>query len=104
AHVDPDLNHHQASGDRPDANPVMELALTVWDGGRPDLSALAPVVAEAMAQGWLRPASDGEALAAARAEAVSFKEQLKRRNEKVRTLQAALQARAAETGRAREPG
>jgi hypothetical protein len=94
AHVDPELRHHQAAGSRPDDNPVMELALTVWDDGRPDLTALSATLVEAVGQGWLRPAADGEALAAARAEAVSFKEQLKRRNEKVRALEAALQARA----------
>ncbi|MGZ4693994.1 MAG: sulfotransferase family protein [Acidimicrobiales bacterium] len=104
SHVDPDLRHHQATGPRPDENPVMELALTVWNDGRPDLTALAPALADAIGQGWLRPAADGEALAAARAEAVSFKEQLKRRNEKVRDLEAALQARAAGTGRSQEPG
>jgi hypothetical protein len=104
AHVDPGLRHHQADDARPDENPVMELALTVWNGGRPDLDAPPPALVEAIGQGWLRPAADGEALAAARAEAVSFKEQLKRRNEKVRALEAALQARAAEAGRSQEHG
>ena len=96
AHVDPDLRHHQATGTRPDAHPVMELALGIWNDGTPDLAALPPALVDAVAQGWLRPAADGQALAAARAEAVSFKEQLKRRNEKVRSLEAALVAR--ETG------
>ena len=104
AHVDPDLRHHQAQGPRPDPNPVMELALTVWDDGRPDLTALSPTLIDAIGQGWLRPAADGEVVAAARAEAVSFKEQLKRRNEKVRALEAALQAKAAEAGRPAEAG
>jgi hypothetical protein len=94
AHVDPALRHHRADAGRPHANPVMELALTVWNDGRPDLHALEPVLVEALRRGWLRPSSDGDDLAAARAEAVSFKEQLKRRNEKVRTLQAALEAQA----------
>ncbi len=93
AHVDPDLHHHRAAAERPDDNPVMELALTVWNDGSPDLTALSPTLTDAIGQGWLRPAADGDALAAARAEAVSFKEQLKRRNEKVRALEAALQAR-----------
>ena len=97
-HVDPDLRHHRAAGRRPDENPVMELALTVWNDGVPDLSALTPALVDALAHGWLRPASDGEAVATARAEAVSFKEQLKRRNEKVRNLEAALRARDGDTG------
>jgi hypothetical protein len=103
-HVDQGLRHHRAEGPRPDENPVMEIALGVWRDGRPDLSTLDPAMVDAIAQGWLRPAADGEALAAARAEAVSFKEQLKRRNEKVRALEAAVQAKADELRRAREPG
>jgi hypothetical protein len=98
AHVDPGLRHHQAGGDRPEENPVMELALAVWNDGAPDLEALSSVLVDAVGQGWLRPAADGDALATARAEAVSFKEQLKRRNEKVRSLEAALQAKNRESG------
>jgi hypothetical protein len=102
-HVDPDLRHHRAEADRADRNPVMELALTVWNDGRPALDALGPVLTDALATGWLRPSSDGDDLAAARAEAVSFKEQLKRRNEKVRTLQAALEAQAEQRRHAQGP-
>ena len=87
AHLDADLLHPAA----PEAgewstNPVVAMAEQVWNQGRPDLTALGPTVTRAVVEGWLRPPTDGAALARARAEAVSFKEQLKRRNEVVRAL------------------
>ncbi len=86
-HLDADLQHHgQAEAGAWVDNPLVALAERVWNQGRPDLAALEPTTAAALEQGWLRPPSDGEALARARAEAVSFKEQLKRRNEVVRAL------------------
>ncbi len=85
-HLDPGLRHHVAPADTDDPNPLVQLAARVWNGGRPDLAAIDPTVAQALAEGWLRPPSDERALAAARAEAVSFKEQLKRRNEVVKAL------------------
>ncbi len=87
AHLDVDLQHG-ATADAGDwaANPLVELAERVWNGGRPDLDALDPILTRALVEGWLRPPVESQALARARAEAVSFKEQLKRRNEVVRAL------------------
>jgi hypothetical protein len=87
AHLDVDLQHG-ATADVGDwgANPVANLADQVWNAGRPDLDALGPVLTRALVEGWLRPPVESQALARARAEAVSFKEQLKRRNEVVRAL------------------
>lgn len=93
AHIDPGLDHHRsrsAGRDLPGAaapsNPLEAMALRVWNDGRPDLGALDAVVLDALARGWIRSPAQTEALARARAEAVSFKEQLKRRNEVVRAL------------------
>ena len=92
-HIDPGLDHHRSRAASPDladastiANPLETMALRVWNDGRPDLGALDPVVLDALARGWIRSPAQTEALARARAEAVSFKEQLKRRNEVVRAL------------------
>lgn len=90
-HIDPGLDHHGAAGDGPGApaaptNPVEALARRVWNEGDPSVGLLDPLLAEGVLQGWLRTPAQGEALARARAEAVSFKEQLKRRNEVVRAL------------------
>ncbi len=111
-HVDPSLDHHRAppigstarseprsvapgcaTGDDAtwrSSNPLEAMALDVWNDGRPDLGALDPLVADAIGRGWIRSPAGTEALARARAEAVSFKEQLKRRNEVVRALKAGL--------------
>ncbi len=87
AHLDPALQHGAESDDRGwGANPLVEMAAQVWNGGRPDLDALGPTLSRAVAEGWLHPPVEAEALARARAEAVSFKEQLKRRNQVVRAL------------------
>jgi len=90
-HIDPDLDHHRSvgtAGAEPAApdNPVEALAARVWNDGTPTLTVLDPVVADAIRRGWLRSPAQSEALARARAEAVSFKEQLKRRNEVVKAL------------------
>lgn len=92
-HIDPGLDHHRARASGPEApvaatasTPLEAMALLVWNDGRPDLGALDPVVLDALARGWIRSPAQTEALARARAEAVSFKEQLKRRNDVVRAL------------------
>jgi hypothetical protein len=86
-HLDPALQHHDPHDAEAGAgNPLVAMAQQVWNQGRPDPAALDPLTAAALEQGWLRPPSDGQALARARAEAVSFKEQLKRRNEVLRAL------------------
>ncbi len=98
-HLDADLQHG-AAADAGDwaANPVVNLADLVWNGGRPDLDALDPTVARALVEGWLRPPVESQALARARAEAVSFKEQLKRRNEVVRALKEGRRPPASDPG------
>lgn len=85
AHLDPSLRHHVA-GDAPTTDPVLRLALDVWNGGEPDLAALPPDVTDAIARGWLRAPADGEALTKARSDAVRFKEHLRARNETIRTM------------------
>jgi hypothetical protein len=89
-HLDPTLDHHRASGTArtSDENPLVALALDVWNDGEPDVAAIDATVAAGLARGWIRAPADSEALASARAEAVSFKEQLKRRNEIVKALKA----------------
>jgi len=88
-HLDPSLDHHRAAGGRSgDENPLVALALDIWNDGAPDVGAIDRTVAAGLARGWVRAPADGEALAQARAEAVSFKEQLKRRNEIVKALKA----------------
>ena len=67
-------------------NPLVALALDVWNDGAPDLAAIDPTVADGLAADGSGPRPTREALARARAEAVSFKEQLKRRNEIVKAL------------------
>jgi hypothetical protein len=88
-HLDPSLRHHVAGDEDPDgdaSNPIVELAARVWNRGRPDLSIVDPTVGRALSDGWWRPPSDEQELARARAEAISFREQLKRRNEIVKAL------------------
>jgi hypothetical protein len=100
-HLDEGLRHHAGTAPGPWAtNPLVALADRVWNGGRPDLSAVDPEVARAVTEGWLRAPADSEALARARAEAVSFKEQLKRRNEVVKALK---QGRPPPTGEPSTP-
>jgi hypothetical protein len=80
-HLDPALRHHVAteSGHEPD-NPLMELALAVWNGGDVNLKFVPPVVADGLARGWFRPPMDGELLARARADVVALRETLRQRN------------------------
>src|SRR5680860_751127 len=71
AELDPSLRHHVATSSLPDAeNPLMTLAIWVWNGGSVDLGVVPPVIADAIARGWFRPPVDGELLARARADVV----------------------------------
>jgi hypothetical protein len=89
AHLDPALRHQIAGdgdGDGATVDPVLRLALDVWNRGEPDLAALPPHVTDALGRGWLRAPADGEALTKARSDAVRFKEHLRARNEKIQVL------------------
>lgn len=71
AQLDPSLRHHVATSSLPNAdNPLMALASSVWNDGAVDLGVVSPLVADAIARGWLRPPVDGELLARARADVV----------------------------------
>ncbi len=94
AHVDPGLRHH--TGFATDPNPVVALAREVWAGGTVRLDAVPPLVADALAQGWLRPPIDVEALARARAQVVTLRETVRRRK--------AQRARKEARDRGREEG
>jgi hypothetical protein len=114
AHVDPGLRHHSnltgspsrarapapavggAAAPAGDPNPVVALAREVWAEGAMRLDAVPPLVADALAQGWLRPPIDAEALARARAQVVTLRETVRRRK--------AQRARKEARDRAREEG
>jgi hypothetical protein len=90
-HLQPSLYHHVALAERPPAeNPVVAMADLVWNGGEVAFDLLPEAVADALAQGWLRPPADGEALAQARAKIVKQQETIKRR---ARKAAAAAEAR-----------
>jgi hypothetical protein len=94
AHLDSDLHHHDATTASPDLdNPLLDLARVVWNGGRLDLEAVPPLVADLLARGWLRPPLDGASLARARAELVSARETLRKTNGRVAKLEAQLAER-----------
>ena len=74
----------------------MALAREVWADGTVRLDAVPPLVADALAQGWLRPPIDVEALARARAQVVTLRETVRRRK--------AQRARKEARDRGREEG
>lgn len=82
-HFDPSLRHHSGGrAPRPDdsvADPVVELARQVWNGGAIAADALQPTVARAIAEGWLRPPVDTVQFDEARAQVVDLTELLRRR-------------------------
>jgi hypothetical protein len=80
-----------------DDNPVVEMAMRVWDGGRVTLGALDPLTGDGIRRGWLRPPADARALMDARARAVAFEEEIRRRNRRDRAAEA---DRSAPTGAA----
>jgi hypothetical protein len=83
-HLDDGLRHHQAAAETGEVNPLMALAARVWADGKVDLDALSPTVAAAFEEGWIRAPTDAEALMTARAKAVTFEEELRRRNRRDR--------------------
>jgi hypothetical protein len=79
ATFDPTLRHHVA-GDTEPTEPLMALAHQVWNGGRVDEHALDDTLARCLAEGWLRPPSDGELLAQARAKVMKLQATMARRS------------------------
>ncbi len=90
AHLDSGLRHHDAAAAAEVENPLLDLARTIWNGGRIDLGAVPPLVADLLARGWLRPPLDGELLARARADVVAARETLRKTNGRVAALEAQL--------------
>jgi hypothetical protein len=78
AHLEPSLRHHVAESSPSADNPLIELAVAVWNGGEINLDFVPPVVANGIARGWFRPPVDGELLARARADVVTLKESVRR--------------------------
>jgi hypothetical protein len=92
-HLDADLRHQRAEAAAPGvANPLLDLARAVWDGGGVELDFVPPLVGDLIARGWLRPPVDGELLARARADVVAARETLRKTNRRVATLEAQLAA------------
>ena len=88
-HLDPELRHHVASGaPGPDANPLVAMADRVWRNGQIDLDAFPAPVIDGIAQGWIRPPADNEALMTARAKVVELQETLRKRNRRDRARSA----------------
>lgn len=97
AHRDPALVHHTAPPVAPaEAHPAMRLALDVWNNGAVDLSALPPAVSECIRCGWLGSPGTREALAQARAEALNYRERLRKRHRLVTEANAAALGQAGE--------
>ena len=71
--LQPELRHHHptAAEESGRTDPLTVLAAAVWNNGTIDLDVLPPVVADAIARGWLAPATDGEVLARARADVIA---------------------------------
>ncbi len=91
AHLDPGLRHHDAASTSADLdNPLLDLARAIWNDGDVDLEQAGPIVADLIGRGWLRPPSDGELLARARADVVRARETLRKTNRRVATLEAQL--------------
>jgi hypothetical protein len=100
ANLDTGLRHHDAAEQPPPPdNPLLDLALEIWNGGDVNLRAVPTLVSDLFARGWLRPPLDGELLARARAEVVAARETLRKTNGRVAMLEAQLESRASE-----EPG
>jgi hypothetical protein len=91
AHLDTGLRHHDAAAATRELDtPLLELARLIWNGGRLELAAVPPLVADLFARGWLRPPLDGELLARARADVVAARETLRKTNGRVAKLEAEL--------------
>lgn len=89
SHLDQSLRHHIAStfslqdGEQHN-NPIVALALAVWNRGDISTEALDVTTARALAHGWLRPPVDTEAFDRARARNVDLTELFRRRSRKRR--------------------
>lgn len=78
-HLDPGLRHHTRDPSRADPfNPLIELAIEVWNDGDPRPDVLPARIGTAMRRGWLRAPGDDAALTVARARAVELEERLRR--------------------------
>jgi hypothetical protein len=90
-HLDTGLRHHDAANASPELDsPLLDLARAIWNEGEIDLERVGPIVADLLGRGWLRPPSDGELLARARADVVRARETLRKTNRRVATLEAQL--------------
>lgn len=103
-HLDIGLRHHDAARAAPElANPLLDLARAIWNGGAVDLERVGPPVAALIGQGWLRPPVDGELLARARVDIVKARESLRKANRRIATLEAKLaDAKLADPSRPRD--
>jgi hypothetical protein len=86
--LEPALRHQdaRAGDDSEPVDPLTALADAVWDDGALDLDLLPPIVANAIAQGWLSPALDNDLLARARADVIAARETLRQRNRQLAAL------------------
>jgi hypothetical protein len=80
AHHDPSILHRAPAAPAGEAvrSPNMDLAAAVWNGGAVDLDALPEAVRAALAEGWLGPPANREAVDRARAENVELNEKLRK--------------------------
>jgi O-antigen biosynthesis protein len=78
-HVDPALRHHLAPPPPASDNPLMTLAVAVWNDGDVDVGVMPRQVADAITRGWLRAPADTELLDEARAQVVELTQRLQRR-------------------------
>jgi hypothetical protein len=83
-HLDEQLRHHHSTDADPPPDPLTALTDRVWADGRIDFDAIGPEVASAFEEGWIRAPADADALMAARAKAVAFEEEIRRRNRRDR--------------------
>jgi hypothetical protein len=86
--LEPSLRHQAArtGDDTEPVDPLTALADAVWADGAVDVELLPPVVADAIAQGWLSPALDDDLLARARADVIAARETLRQRNRQLAAL------------------
>jgi hypothetical protein len=85
-HLDDGLRHHRATHVDPPADPLTRLTERIWADGRIEVEAIGPEIARAFEEGWIRAPADAEALMSARAKAVAFEEEIRRRNRRDRAV------------------
>ena len=86
-HVDLSLRHQRADSSTHTESPMLDLAVHVWNDGKPDFSTIPTEVVTALQQGRLQPQTSQRDAARARADAQSYKVQLKARNDQLRALE-----------------